>query len=71
MSGEPEELPPHRLWQPTTVKWFAAVFGFALAYAVIRYHLAGDVEWQHFPLFILNKVVSMAAAAPIPADVIT
>jgi DMSO/TMAO reductase YedYZ heme-binding membrane subunit len=61
MSGEPEELPPHRLWQPTTVKWFAAVFGFALAYAVIRYHLAGDVEWRHFPLFILNKATSLAA----------
>jgi DMSO/TMAO reductase YedYZ heme-binding membrane subunit len=61
MSGEPEELPPHRLWQPTTAKWLAAVFGFALAYAVIRYHLVGDVEWRHFPLFILNKATSLAA----------
>jgi DMSO/TMAO reductase YedYZ heme-binding membrane subunit len=54
-------LPPHRLWQPTTAKWFAALFGAALVYAVIRYHLAGDVAWAHFPLFILNKATSLAA----------
>jgi hypothetical protein len=41
MSDEPRELPPHRLWQPTTAKWFAVVFGASLAYAVIRYHFAG------------------------------
>jgi len=37
------------------------VFGGALAYAIVRYHLAGDVEWRHFPLFILNKATSLAA----------
>jgi DMSO/TMAO reductase YedYZ heme-binding membrane subunit len=61
VSGDPSELPPHRLVQPTTVKWFAVVFGASLAYAVIRYHLAGDVPWRHFPLFILNKATSLAA----------
>jgi len=61
MSDEHKNLPPHRLWQPTTAKWFFVVFGFSLAYAVIRYHLAGDVEWRHFPLFILNKATSLAA----------
>ena len=55
------ELPPDRLLQPTTGKWFAVVFGGSLAYAVVRYHLAGDVAWQHFPLFILNKATSLAA----------
>ena len=54
-------LPPDRLWQPVTAKWFSAVFGAALAYAVVRYHIAGDVAWTHFPLFILNKAVSLAA----------
>ncbi len=54
-------LPPDRLWQPTTAKWFAALFGAALVYAIIRYHLAGDVAWAHFPLFILNKATSLAA----------
>jgi DMSO/TMAO reductase YedYZ heme-binding membrane subunit len=49
------------LVQPTTVRWFAVVFGFSLAYAVIRYHFAGDVPWRHFPLFILNKATSLAA----------
>jgi len=55
------EPPPHRLWQPTTAKWFFVVFGFSLAYAVIRYHLVGDVAWRHLPLFILNKATSLAA----------
>ena len=61
MSDEHRKLPPDRLWQPTTAKWFAVIFGASLAYAVIRYHLAGDVEWRHFPLFILNKATSLAA----------
>jgi len=61
MSDEHYKPPPHRLWQPTTAKWFFVVFGGSLAYAVIRYHLAGDVEWRHFPLFILNKATSLSA----------
>jgi DMSO/TMAO reductase YedYZ heme-binding membrane subunit len=60
-SPEYSGLPPHRLWQPTTAKWFVVVFGSALVYAVIRYHLVGDVAWAHFPLFILNKATSLAA----------
>jgi DMSO/TMAO reductase YedYZ heme-binding membrane subunit len=54
-------LPANRLWQPTTARWFAVVFGVSLLYAIIRYHLAGDVAWGHFPLFILNKATSLAA----------
>jgi DMSO/TMAO reductase YedYZ heme-binding membrane subunit len=37
------------------------VFGFSLAYAVVRYHFAGEVPWRHFPLFTLNKATSLAA----------
>ncbi len=54
-------LPRNRLWQPTTAKWFVVVFGACLAYAIVRYHIVGSVEWVHFPLFILNKVTSLAA----------
>jgi DMSO/TMAO reductase YedYZ heme-binding membrane subunit len=61
MNHESSRLPPDRLWQPTTAKWFFVVFGFSLLYAVIRYHFAGDVAWRHFPLFILNKATSLAA----------
>ena len=61
MSDTHSSLPADRLWQPTTAKWFAAVFGGALVYAIIRYHLAGDVAWAHFPLFIVNKATSLAA----------
>ena len=61
MSDEHRELPSHRLWQPTTAKWFFVIFGFSVAYGVIRYHFAGDVAWRHFPLFILNKATSLAA----------
>ena len=58
---EPSNLPADRLWQPTTAKWFALVFGASLVYAIARYHLAGEVEWRHLPLFILNKATSLAA----------
>jgi DMSO/TMAO reductase YedYZ heme-binding membrane subunit len=61
MNDDGRGLPPDRLWQPTTGKWFVVIFGASLAYAVVRYHLAGDVEWRHFPLFILNKATSLAA----------
>jgi DMSO/TMAO reductase YedYZ heme-binding membrane subunit len=63
MGAEEPKLPPDRLWQPTTAKWFAVVFGGSLAYAVLRYHVLGDTEWRHFPLFILNKATSLAAVA--------
>lgn len=53
--------PPARLWQPTTIKWFAVVFGGSLVYAIIRYHLLGNVSWHHFPLFIVNKATSLSA----------
>jgi DMSO/TMAO reductase YedYZ heme-binding membrane subunit len=56
-----KKLPPDRLWQPTTAKWFGVVFGGCLVYAIVRYHLAGDVAWRHFPLFILNKATSLSA----------
>lgn len=56
-----KELPPERLWQPVTAGCFVLVFGASLAYSVVRYHFFGDVEWQHFPLFIINKAVSLAA----------
>ena len=54
-------LPVDRLWQPTTAKWFYAIFGASLVYAILRYHIAGDVSYNHFPLFILNKATSLAA----------
>lgn len=61
MNDEEKRLPPDRLWQPVTAKWFFVIFGACLVYAIIRYHIAGGTEWRHFPLFILNKVVSLAA----------
>ena len=39
----------------------ALVILLSLAYAVIRYHLAGPVPWKDFPFFILNKGISLAA----------
>jgi len=34
---------------------------FGLAYAVVRYHIMGPVPWKDFPLFILNKGLSLSA----------
>jgi hypothetical protein len=59
MTVEPQvdHLPAHRLWQPVTVKWLLFVLGAALAYAVLRYHIAGDVPWRHLPPISLLAVV--------------
>ena len=38
-----------------------SVFVLAIAYAVLRYHVAGPVPWKDFPFFILNKGISLAA----------
>lgn len=54
-------LPRERLWQPVTAKWAGVVLGASLGYAILRYHLAGDVAWAHFPVFIVNKATSLAA----------
>ncbi len=61
MNSQAKELPRHRLWQPVTAKWFFWVLGISLSYAVLRYHIVGNVDWQHFPLFIFNKATSLAA----------
>ncbi|MHC4940306.1 MAG: hypothetical protein ACYTHK_15280 [Planctomycetota bacterium] len=63
MTNEVDEsgLPRQRLWQPVTARWFFAVFGACLIYSVLRYQFVKGVEWEQFPLFILNKIVSWAA----------
>ena len=33
----------------------------SIAYAIARYHIAGDVSWDEFSLFILNKGLCLAA----------
>lgn len=38
-----------------------AVLLFSIAYAIVRYHIAGPVPWKDFPFFILNKGISLAA----------
>ena len=68
MNEDESNLPANRLWQPTTAKWFAVVFGGSLLYAIVRYHLTGDVAWRHFPVFILNKATSLAAVIFVAAS---
>ena len=38
-----------------------AVILFSIGYAIVRYHLAGDVPWKDLPFFVLNKGISLAA----------
>ena len=59
-TDQPAAILENRLWQPMTIRWFTVIFGAAVLYSVVRYHIAGDVEWQHFPLFILNKATALA-----------
>ncbi|MBW2418536.1 MAG: hypothetical protein JRH19_08320 [Deltaproteobacteria bacterium] len=39
----------------------AVILPLAVAYAVLRYHIAGDVPWKDFPFFILNKGLCLGA----------
>ena len=39
----------------------ATVMLFGLAYAIVRYHIAGPVPWKDFPFFIMNKGISLSA----------
>jgi len=36
------------------------VIMFATVYAILRYHIFKGVEWSHFPLFIMNKILSFS-----------
>lgn len=38
-------------------------FAAALAYAVARYHAVGAVPWREFPVYVMNKAVSLSALA--------
>ena len=39
------------------------ILAVAIAYAVLRYHVAGPVPWKDFPFYVLNKGFSLAAFA--------
>lgn len=39
----------------------AGTISVSVVYAVVRYHVAGDVPWNEFSLFILNKGLCLAA----------
>ena len=45
----------------TSLKLIGSVIFFSLGYAVLRYHLVGDVPWKDLPFYILNKGLSLAA----------
>jgi DMSO/TMAO reductase YedYZ heme-binding membrane subunit len=42
-------------------KLIFGVLAVAVAYAVLRYHIAGPVPWKDLPFYILNKGLSLAA----------
>jgi DMSO/TMAO reductase YedYZ heme-binding membrane subunit len=40
-------------------KVIIVIFLFSLLYSIVRYHIYGGVPWKEFPIFIMNKVVSL------------
>jgi hypothetical protein len=44
-----------------STRWTLLFLAVALVYSVVRYHVFGGVAPEHFPLFILNKAISLAA----------
>ena len=37
------------------------IFSISLGYAVLRYHIMGNVPWKDFPFFIMNKGLALSA----------
>lgn len=37
------------------MRWILGVWGFCLAYAIVRYNVFGGVEWYHLPFYVVNK----------------
>ncbi len=62
MSGSPGNLP---------IRTAAFVFLATSAYAVVRYHLFGGVDWSQLPVFVLNKSVSWTALLLISLSYLT
>jgi len=51
----------HEIKKNSAASIITIVMVFGLAYAVTRYHLVGPVPWKDFPMFILNKGISLSA----------
>ena len=60
-SRSENEADDTRLIQSHTVRWLVLLLGVPLTYAIVRYHVFAGVEWAHFPLYIGNKALSLAA----------
>ena len=50
-----------RLIQSFTMRWLILLLGVPVTYAIVRYHVFSGIDWSHFPLFIANKGISLAA----------
>jgi DMSO/TMAO reductase YedYZ heme-binding membrane subunit len=48
--------------------WLTGAFGFSLAYAIVRYNVFKGVGWEHLPLYIVNKAVSLSAVILLAAS---
>ena len=44
----------------TTRRIIIYVILFSALYAILRYHIFKGVEWSHFPLFIMNKILAFS-----------
>jgi len=51
----------HEIKKNSAASIITVVIVFGLAYAITRYHLVGPVPWKDFPMFILNKGISLSA----------
>jgi len=60
-SDKSDEAYESRLLQAFTTRWLLLLLGVPASYAVVRYHVFAEVEWSHFPLYIGNKALSLAA----------
>ncbi len=53
------------------LRWILGVWGFCLAYAVLRYNIFKGVEWFHLPLYVVNKSFAWGGLAFISCSYLT
>ncbi|CAN5701139.1 hypothetical protein BH23CHL4_BH23CHL4_30040 [soil metagenome] len=54
-----------------TLYWIYGIGLFCLIYAIIRYHIFKGVSWEYFPLYILNKAISLTAVLLLAVSFLT
>jgi DMSO/TMAO reductase YedYZ heme-binding membrane subunit len=52
--------PDRSLMQPLTIPWLVGTLVVTGGYATVRYNVFGNVAWEQWPLYIVNKALALS-----------